>query len=1028
MRIVRDRSDANSFPPLHELLTTLSQKEDAMSLKKLLPLVMESSDYVEGVHARDLMPLSALSIFIERASAQAKASIYMPVTHLSKDKLNRTASSSSSSSPVILKSPRALCLTMRSAQHAIGEVFTNDKQSEYGHSTPSAFWFSKNDESLTGGTRLASHGTAVKKGDLVPHFAILGRVVSVRMQVDNKSDSHEAPASDLADAAPVIPEQPTTSRISGGWIGFGKGKNSSSRKNGRGFMRITLETIEIDQDRDTDEQYQQQQFQHRSSSSSFCDSINVMVQFEGPPPSSRSDDKSRGPSRPSKTDDRKLVTQLNSYLDGAVLPLGFGPGCILAVTKVERRYPAVNQSHRPYLMGSIGEDGTMVVLQTRKQVRDFMSVHIMIDAPRGSERLPLWKVISDGSCSRAHFWLHNVKILDVNKVKCMWVCVETGDELEPLKQDMALLPSAKRELIDRGEKLPVYSVGHALGAAGVPSEVALSLPMIRSKDRHKFFSALTPSLISWKEVSEPALSVLSRKIRKKMNDIVLGANSVLSSSSSPSSFSPPPPFNDVVSSEPTPLCLAPGGASFVFSCGLKISDGTGEARVATSDRYVVVQPDLSSLIHGTYLPDSEYLDEKMTELRFPNALGPSAMLTNMTKRQLQHWMAVSATVGTLERMRIFDETKKGVAKAPGGSDVNHFKSKEMRMMIATELADTSGVSTRLKRDRVAAAGQLYDPRLQSFAEDDMYLKRVASIKDMILYATNSSLFTFSDTRSTMASQEGDPQQGQSQQSSQQGTQREDVDSAAAADSAAPLLIIRPETEKQRLEAYGRYKKPRPSSDIIINKPLGLFKKLINDEKIVMNAATFEAGAGIPEALYYFASCLSTPYIRDPTAISDYQTALLPQHVRIGEAYFDSAAGAEALFEQLVKFTRDEFSVDDINQRKKLLCERHMASERDFDPRARAAQTDMGAYSREMIWRRDAAVRTWAHSIEEIVTEAFSSNRLLGAKKATSEYLVPREPNTQPVHPKVYEKEVSIGVEKLKSLFMPMITLRVVRVV
>jgi len=297
---------------------------------------------------------------------------------------------------------------------------------------------------------------------------------------------------------------------------------------------------------------------------------------------------------------------------------------------------------------------------------------------------------------------------------------------------------------------------------------------------------------------------------------------------------------------------------------------------------------------------------------------------------------------------------------------------------------------------------------------------------MVLYATKPSLFSSSDTRSATASQEGDPLQSQSQQSSQLGTQREDVDSASAA--AAPLLIIRPETEIQRLEAYGRYKKPRPSSDTLINKPLGLFKKWINDEKIVMNAATFEAGAGIPEALYYFASCLSTPYIRDPTAISDYQTAMLPQHVRIGEAYFDSAAGAEALFEQLVKFTRDEFSVDDINQRKKLLCERRMASERDFDPRARAAQSDMGAYSREMIWRRDAAVRTWAHSVEEIVTEAFSSNRLLGAKKATSEYLVPREPNTQPVHPKVYEKDVAIGVEKLKSLFMPMITLRVVRVV
>jgi hypothetical protein len=157
-------------------------------------------------------------------------------------------------------------------------------------------------------------------------------------------------------------------------------------------MKITLETIEIDKDRDTEEQYHHhhQQFQHRSSSSpssssSFCDSINVMVQFEGPPPSSRSDDKSQGPpSRRSKTNDRQLVTQLNSYLDGAVLPLGFGPGCILAVTKVERRYPALNQSHRPYLMGSIGEDGTMVVLQTREQVRDFMSVHIMIDAPRGS--------------------------------------------------------------------------------------------------------------------------------------------------------------------------------------------------------------------------------------------------------------------------------------------------------------------------------------------------------------------------------------------------------------------------------------------------------------------------------------------------------------------------------------------------------------------------------------------------------------------------------------------------------------------
>jgi hypothetical protein len=63
----------------------------------------------------------------------------------------------------------------------------------------------------------------------------------------------------------------------------------------------------------------------------------------------------------------------------------------------------------------------------------------------------------------------------------------------------------------------------------------------------------------------------------------------------------------------------------------------------------------------------------------------------------------------------------------------------------------------------------------------------------------------------------------------------------------------------------------------------------------------------------------------------------------------------------------------------------------------------------------------------VVAEAFSSSDLV-SKSATSEYLVPREPNTQPVHPRVYEKEVSIGLERLKSLFLPLITLRVVKVI
>jgi hypothetical protein len=1049
VRIVRDGSVPNSLaPPLHEVFLTLSQKPDALSLKKRFPLVLESSDLIQAIPVVDLTdPVSSISRFIQSASAQAKASIYMPLSNLSKDKSNcsrssyssSSSSSTSSSHDVTSRSPRTLCLTVRSAQHAIGEVFTNDKQTEFGHSTPSAFWFSKNDDSSSsssGGRHIAAGEqggtTEGKKGSTVPFFAILGRVVSVRMQVDKKNNAHDTNriGNEGGDAPPAVTERLTTNRIKRSWLGFG-GKNN--RKNAKGIMKITLEAVDVN-----DGTMDLGQQRRRPSFASCSDSINVIVQYEGPqktPTDKEVGGGERALFHKAKASDKKFLTQLNSYLDGAVLPLGFGPGCILAITKVERRYPSVNQTHRPYLMGSIGEDGTMIVLQTQKDIQDFKRVHIMIDAPLGSEQLPLWRVISDGSCSRAHFWLHNVKVLEIYRVKCMWVCIETGDELEPLKQDMALLPSAMREMIDSGEKLPIYSVGHALGAAGAPSEVALSLPMIRSKDRHKFFSALAPSLSNWKETSEPALSILSKTLRKKVDEIVLGATKTSTSFLSSSSF------NDVSSSKPSPFFLAPGGASFVFSCGLKIADGTGEARVSTSDRYVISAPDLTTLTHGTYLLDIEHqINEKINEMRFPLSLGPSALLTNMTKRQLQHWMAVCATVGTLERLQIFGDARKGgKTSGVGASDVSHFKSKELKLMIATELAVSSGVSTRLKRDRVAALGQLYNPLLHSFAEDEKYLRRLSKIKDMILYATNPSLFSTVQSggsmnsmgRTTKKEEEREKEEVISTQSQHSITLQGSLQGDTSAGSSVVNKRLESETLQPREALRQNNKKVKTQSEIkdtpTFEKPLCLFKQWISDGKITMNVSDFESGAGLPEALYYFSSCLSNPYIQKPTALQDLPNVLLPQHIRIGESYFDSAAAAEALYEQLVKFTRDEFSIDEISQRKRLLCERRMTSEREFDHRARAAQTEIGAYSREMIWRRDAAVRTWARTVEDKVTEAFSSSDLV-SKSATSEYLVPREPNTQPVHPRVYEKEVSIGLERLKSLFLPLITLRVVKVI